>query len=168
MKLIQMTCPDHPEATLEGYLLDADITLGQDVCRPAVIVCPGGGYVYCSPREGEPIALRYTAKGFHAFVLRYSTGFDAKEFAPWKEVDWAVKLLREHAEEWHIDPGKIAEPVRGATLIGKGYEVLRDIDMVGNNLKRAQGMCGSKSGSVPTDVGQPMIRVSSMTVGGRG
>ena len=108
MKLIQMTCPDHPEATLEGYLLDADITLGQDVCRPAVIVCPGGGYVYCSPREGEPIALRYAAKGFHAFVLRYSTGFDAKEFAPWKEVDWAVKLLREHAEEWHIDPGKIA------------------------------------------------------------
>ena len=71
-------------------------------------------------------------------------------------------------EGYMIRNGKIAEPVRGATLIGKGYEVLRDIDMVGNNLKRAQGMCGSKSGSVPTDVGQPMIRVSSMTVGGRG
>ena len=53
-------------------------------------------------------------------------------------------------------------------ITGKGAEVLRDIDMVGNNLKRAQGMCGSKSGSIPTDVGQPMIRVSSMTVGGRG
>lgn len=71
-------------------------------------------------------------------------------------------------EGYMIRNGKIAEPVRGATLIGKGYEVLRDIDMVGNNLKRAQGMCGSKSGSIPTDVGQPMIRVSSMTVGGRG
>ena len=108
MKYIQMTCPEHHSATLEGFLLDADITLGQNVNRPAVIVCPGGGYVYCSPREGEPIALRYAAKGFHAFVLRYSVGFDAKEFAPWKEVDWAVKLLREHAEEWHIDPNKIA------------------------------------------------------------
>ena len=107
MKLIQMTCPGHPEATLEGYLLDADITLGQDVNRPAVIVCPGGGYVYCSPREGEPIALRYAAKGFHAFILRYSVGFDSKDFAPWKEVDWAIALLREHAEEWHVDPGKI-------------------------------------------------------------
>ena len=71
-------------------------------------------------------------------------------------------------EGYLIRNGKIAEPVRGATLIGKGNEVLRDIDMVGNNLKRAQGMCGSKSGSIPTDVGQPMLRVSSMTVGGRG
>lgn len=71
-------------------------------------------------------------------------------------------------EGYLIRNGKIAEPVRGATLIGKGYEVLRDIDMVGNNLKRAQGMCGSKSGSIPTDVGQPMLRVRSMTVGGRG
>ena len=107
MKLIQMTCPGHPEATLEGYLLDADITLGQDVNRPAVIVCPGGGYVYCSPREGEPIAMRYASKGFHAFVLHYSTGFNAKDFAPWKEIDWAIGLLRENADQWHIDPDKI-------------------------------------------------------------
>ena len=42
------------------------------------------------------------------------------------------------------------------------------IDKVGNNLKRAQGMCGSISGSIPTDVGQPMIRVKEMPVGGRG
>lgn len=70
-------------------------------------------------------------------------------------------------EGYLIRNGQIAEPVRGATLIGKGHEVLREIDMVGNNLKRAQGMCGSKSGSIPTDVGQPMIRVASMTVGGR-
>lgn len=71
-------------------------------------------------------------------------------------------------EGYMIRNGKIAEPVRGATLIGKGPEVLWNIDMVGNNLKRAQGMCGSKSGSIPTDVGQPMLRVSRMTVGGRG
>lgn len=71
-------------------------------------------------------------------------------------------------EGYMIRGGRIAEPVRGATLIGKGPEVLRDIDMVGNNLERAQGMCGSKSGSIPTDVGQPMLRVSRMTVGGRG
>lgn len=71
-------------------------------------------------------------------------------------------------EGYMIRNGKIAEPVRGATLIGKGPEVLWDIDMVGNNLERAQGMCGSKSGSIPADVGQPMLRVSRMTVGGRG
>lgn len=71
-------------------------------------------------------------------------------------------------EGYMIRNGKVAEPVRGATLIGKGAEILMKIDMVGNNLKRAQGMCGSISGSIPTDVGQPMIRVSDITVGGRG
>ncbi|WP_352399574.1 TldD/PmbA family protein [Anaerotignum sp.] len=71
-------------------------------------------------------------------------------------------------EGYMIRNGKIAEPVRGATLIGKGMEVLQKIDMVGNNLARAQGMCGSISGSIPTDVGQPMIRVQEMVVGGRG
>lgn len=70
-------------------------------------------------------------------------------------------------EGYIIRNGKICEPVRGATLIGKGSEVLLNIDMVGNNLARAQGMCGSISGSIHTDVGQPMIRVQNMTVGGR-
>jgi len=70
-------------------------------------------------------------------------------------------------EGYIVRNGKICEAVRGATLIGKGAEILKDIDMVGQNLERAQGMCGSSSGSIPTDVGQPMIRVSSITVGGR-
>ena len=76
MKMIHMTVPGFPDATLEGYILDCEITLGQEKKRPAVIVCPGGGYVYCSPREGEPIALGYAARGIHAFVLRYSTEAD--------------------------------------------------------------------------------------------
>ena len=70
-------------------------------------------------------------------------------------------------EGYIVENGKIKEPVRGATLIGKGTEVLNRIDMVGNNLLHAQGMCGSVSGSIPANVGQPMIRVSELTVGGR-
>ena len=70
-------------------------------------------------------------------------------------------------EGYIIRNGEICEAVRGACLIGKGSEILMDIDMVGQNLETAQGMCGSSSGSVPTDVGQPLIRVSSITVGGR-
>ncbi|MBL0387702.1 TldD/PmbA family protein [Tumebacillus sp. ITR2] len=70
-------------------------------------------------------------------------------------------------EGYIVRNGKIQEPVRGATLIGKGIEVLQKIDMVGNNLAFGQGMCGSVSGSIPADVGQPMIRVSELTVGGR-
>lgn len=70
-------------------------------------------------------------------------------------------------EGYMIKNGKIDKPVRGATLIGNGSEVLNKIDMVGDNLWYGQGMCGSVSGSVPTNVGQPTIRVSSITVGGR-
>jgi TldD protein len=66
-----------------------------------------------------------------------------------------------------IRNGKIAEPVRGATLIGKGHEVLMNIDMVSDNFAQEQGMCGSESGAVPTNVGQPMLRVSELIVGGR-
>lgn len=71
-------------------------------------------------------------------------------------------------EGYIIRNGKICEPVRGATLIGKGSEVLMDIDMVSDNLSLAEGMCGASSGSVPVCVGQPMIRVKNITVGGRG
>ena len=70
-------------------------------------------------------------------------------------------------EAYMIRGGKIAEPVRGATLIGKGPEVLMNIDMVGNDLELSAGMCGSVSGGVPVTVGQPTIRVSSILVGGR-
>ncbi len=108
MNMIHISVPDHPEASLEGYLLDCEITYGQEVNRPAVLVCPGGGYLYCSPREGEPVALSYAARGFHGFVLRYSVGWDAKGFSPLAEVSWAIGYIREHAEQWHIDPEKIA------------------------------------------------------------
>ena len=70
-------------------------------------------------------------------------------------------------EGYMIRNGKICEPVRGASLIGTGSKIIQDIDMVGQNLETAQGMCGSSSGSIPTDVGQPLIRVKKITVGGR-
>ena len=72
------------------------------------------------------------------------------------------------SEAYIIRDGKVCEPVKGATLIGKGEEILQKIDMVGNDLELAQGMCGAASGSIRTNVGQPTIRVSEITVGGRG
>jgi TldD protein len=70
-------------------------------------------------------------------------------------------------EGYMVRNGKICEAVRGASLIGTGSRILQDIDMVGQNLDYGQGMCGSSSGSIPTDVGQPLIRVKKITVGGR-
>ena len=70
-------------------------------------------------------------------------------------------------EGYLVKNGRIDRPVRGATLIGKGGQTIMKIDRVGRKMWMAQGMCGSSSGSVPTNVGQPMIRVTEMTVGGR-
>lgn len=70
------------------------------------------------------------------------------------------------SEAYMVKNGKIGRPVRGATLIGNGAKTLQLVDMVGNNLAHGAGMCGSISGSLPVNVGQPMIRISEITVGG--
>jgi len=109
MNFFKINCPDHPEATLEGFLLDCDeLTYGKTGLRPAVIVCPGGGYTYCNAAEGEPVAVRYASRGFHSFVLNYSVCWDAAGFKPLKELSWAIGYIREHAAQWCLDPEKIA------------------------------------------------------------
>lgn len=71
-------------------------------------------------------------------------------------------------EGYMVEDGKITHPVRGATLIGNGSNALFNIDMIANNCSFGHGVCGSKSGSVPANVGQPTIRIQNMTVGGNG
>jgi TldD protein len=65
-----------------------------------------------------------------------------------------------------IENGKLTKPVKGATLIGTGPEILQRISMVGKELELAAGMCGSVSGSVPVTVGQPPLKVDEILVGG--
>lgn len=69
-------------------------------------------------------------------------------------------------EGYMIEKGKLAYPVKGATLIGNGRQTMYDVDMVGDNFAPGQGMCGSISGSIPVNVGQPALRVAQLTVGG--
>ncbi len=70
-------------------------------------------------------------------------------------------------EGYIIKNGKLTKPVKGATLIGEAKEVMPKISMCGNDLELAPGFCGSISGSVNVTVGQPHIKVDSITVGGR-
>ncbi|HSQ41941.1 MAG TPA: TldD/PmbA family protein [Fibrobacteraceae bacterium] len=70
-------------------------------------------------------------------------------------------------EGYRIRRGKIAEVVRGATLIGKGHEILPKISMIGQDSAAAAGMCGAASGSIPVTVGQPHLKVDRILVGGR-
>uniref|UniRef100_UPI00248D5C36 TldD/PmbA family protein n=1 Tax=Aeromonas taiwanensis TaxID=633417 RepID=UPI00248D5C36 len=69
-------------------------------------------------------------------------------------------------EAYLIEGGKITKPLKSATLIGTGPQVLKEISMVGRDLALSAGMCGSVSGSIPASVGQPPLKVDSILVGG--
>ncbi|MDV3141282.1 MAG: metallopeptidase TldD-related protein, partial [Candidatus Phytoplasma australasiaticum] len=65
-----------------------------------------------------------------------------------------------------IQNGKITTPIKGMMLIGKGQEILFKIDRVGKDVQLVQGYCGSISGDIPVDLGQPTIRITEMLVSG--
>jgi len=69
-----------------------------------------------------------------------------------------------------VENGRITAPVKGATLIGNGPDVLTRVSMVGNDLKldAGIGVCGKEGQSVPVGVGQPTLKVDALTVGGTG
>lgn len=99
-------------ATLTGYVQQTSTDLPNlDVC-PAVLICPGGGYAYCSDREAEPVALAFLNAGYNAFVLRYtvSTSCPAAEVFgnALAETEESLTYLHDHAAELHINPDKIA------------------------------------------------------------
>jgi TldD protein len=78
------------------------------------------------------------------------------------------KFVFSACEAYLIEDGKVTRPVKGATLIGSGPEVLTRVSMVGNDLKLDEGVgvCGKEGQSVPVGVGQPTLRIDAMTVGG--
>jgi TldD protein len=78
------------------------------------------------------------------------------------------KFVFNASEAYLIENGKITRPVKGATLIGSGPEILKHVSMVGNDLKLDNGIgtCGKDGQSVPVGVGQPTLKIDSLTVGG--
>ena len=78
------------------------------------------------------------------------------------------KFVFSASEAYMIEDGKVTKPVKGATLIGSGHEVLKGIDMVGNDTKLDPGIgtCGKEGQHVPVGVGQPTLLVHRLTVGG--
>ncbi len=80
------------------------------------------------------------------------------------------KFVFSAAEAWMIEDGKLTYPVKGATLIGNGPDVLTRVSMIGNDmaLDTGVGTCGKDGQSVPVGVGQPTLRIDGLTVGGTG
>lgn len=97
---------DGSTAKFVGYCLDNSSEMDARRTRPAVLVIPGGGYAMTSDREAEPIAMQFVAAGYQAFVLRYSVTPSVFPTALLEAAE-AVKRIREHADEWHVDPNAI-------------------------------------------------------------
>ncbi len=90
------------------YFVFTHLEYPEKAKRPCVVVIPGGGYtMVCKDREGERIALAYSAAGFHTAILEYTVGENTYPKAI-MELAETIKTIRVHAEEWDVDPCRIA------------------------------------------------------------
>lgn len=89
-------------AELDAYILDSGDYPRQDEKRPAAVICPGGGYAFVSKDEGEPVALAFAKEGYHAFVLRYSTGIENPFPTALRQLAKSIKYIRDKAEEYAL------------------------------------------------------------------
>ncbi|MCF7969743.1 MAG: metalloprotease TldD, partial [Methylococcaceae bacterium] len=110
------------------------------------------------PGESDPEEiLRSVKKGLYA-----------KNFGGGQVDITSGKFVFSASEAYLIENGKITRPVKGATLIGNGPDVLTRVSMVGNDLELDSGVgtCGKEGQSVPVGVGQPTLKIDALTVGG--
>jgi len=107
MTALKIKLLTNSNAVLTTYVLDDEQYSRKGIKKPAVIVCPGGGYTAVSHNEGEPVALAFAANGYHAFVLDYSVKIDNPFPKALLELAAAVKIVRSRADEWNILTDKI-------------------------------------------------------------
>ena len=117
--------PEREDVTLTTYVLQDSPELLNGASRPAVLICPGGAYLSCSDREAEPVAMRFAAMGYHAFVLRYSVYLDKDEDfesifggverrahtvfpAAIRDIGKAMLTIHQNSEAWLVDTERIA------------------------------------------------------------
>jgi TldD protein len=113
---------------------------------------------YMLPGESDPEEIIRSVK----------KGLYAKNFGGGQVDITSGKFVFSASEAYLIENGKITQPVKGATLIGNGPDVLTRVSMVGNDLALDSGVgtCGKEGQSVPVGVGQPTLKIDSLTVGG--
>ena len=95
-------------------------------------------------------------------------GVYAKSFAGGQVDITNGKFVFSSSEAYNIENGQITSPIKGASLIGSGFEVLKKVSMIGNDMQLDPGIgtCGKNGQGVPVGVGQPTLRIDGLTVGG--
>lgn len=99
--------PEYANSGLICYRLTTSEKVSPGRKKPAVLILPGGGYGHTSPREAEPVALRFAARGYAPFVLHYSVAPCAWPVAL-REAAMAMRYIRENAREFEVDPAMVA------------------------------------------------------------
>ena len=94
---------DNENLSLSIYISDVNESV---TTRPGMLICPGGGYSYVSPREAEPVAFRFLSEGFNCFILNYST--NKKYPAPHLDLALAVHYIKEHEKEFNLIPNSLS------------------------------------------------------------
>lgn len=142
-----LTAPDGAVGRLSCWVQKMSASVSVCRRRPAVLILPGGGYSYTSPREAEPVALRFAAVGYAAFVLDYSCA-PLGHPAALREAVLAMRYIRENAEEFEIDPRMVAAIGFSAGghlcgLLGTLYDDGDVADLTGDESARpdALGLC---------------------------
>jgi TldD protein len=115
----------------------------------------------------------YMLPGQHApeeIIASVDKGLYCRNFGGGQVDITSGKFVFSASEAYLIENGRITRPVKGATLIGNGPEVMTRVSMIGNDLKLDDGVgtCGKEGQEVPVGVGQPTLRVDALTVGGTG
>jgi TldD protein len=151
---------------LKGYMYDRQsaLLMGKESTGNgrresySSVVMPRMTNTYMLPGESDPGEI----------VASVENGIYAVDFSGGEVDITSGQFVFTASEAYLIENGKITHPISNATLIGNGSDVLQKISMVGNDLAldNGQGMCGKEGQSVEVGVGQPTLKIDSMTVGG--
>lgn len=145
---------DHLNASLMGMAPTGNGRRESYACTPM----PRMTNTYMLPGESDPQEI----------IASVKKGIYAVNFEGGQVDITSGKFVFSASEAYLIENGKVTRPVKGATLVGSGPDVMQKISMVGNDLKldRGVGVCGKDGQSVAVGVGQPSLKINAMTVGG--
>jgi TldD protein len=171
-----LNCDDEGHATQRNVLIEDGILRGylQDRLNARLMGVPETGSGRRESYAHVPMPRMtntYMLGGGHTrdeIVASVQRGLYATNFAGGQVDITSGKFVFSASSAYWVENGRIAYPVKGATIVGNGPESLKRISMIGNDLQLDPGIgvCGKEGQSVPVGVGQPTLRIERMTVGG--
>ncbi len=171
-----LNCDDEGQATSRTVLIENGILTGylQDQMNAGLMkmAVTGNGRRESYAHLPMPrMTNTYALNGPHTpeeIIRSVKRGLYATQFGGGQVDITSGKFVFSTTQAWMIEDGRLTYPVKGATLIGNGPDVLTKVSMVGNDmaLDAGVGVCGKEGQSVPVGVGQPTLKVDELTVGG--